>query len=360
MIPCKKRCVKVSNYKCQICSFTNWIDTPVSPQGRPLQDWFCKKCHSKLFSLSFVNPAHPDTKSVQCSWCSKNTKFCHTPTNAGGQTSLICPSCSKSIMSLKVEGIAQSPIDTQRPIATSQRKNPPQTKNNDSIPKFLKKNWLMLGFAAVCIVIFMSSNSNTATNKTPRKSSYTATQSTQQNVYRGTKIAKQEFYKKSKSERLRIQKFLKDNFGYTSTLDGLWGPQTANSFIRAANRYARNVSLYSAPNVNRVFNTALSQQKSTPRAQVAAKKKNEVKPEEQIGKAIETILMLGAAKALLGGGSNSGTKTIIPLMNNTGPSYSYGNNGNTIYHPGGKSKFSYGSNGSVYYNPGSCPVKPCN
>ena len=314
----------MSNYKCHNCSFTNWIDTPVSPQDRPLQDWFCKKCHSKLFSLSFVNPAHPDTKPVQCTWCTKNTKFCITPTQAGGLTSLTCPSCAKSIMSLRVEGIVKSQTKTQRPTTTAKETKPTQTERNESITKFLKKNWLMLGFASVCIVIFMSSNSNTVTNKTPNNPSYTTTQNTQQNVYRGTKIAKQEFYKKSKSERLRIQKFLKDNFGYTSTLDGLWGPNTSNSFIRAANRYASNVSLNSTTNVNRVFNTALSQQKTTPRAQVAAKKKNEVKPEEQIGKAIETILMLGAAKALLGGGSNGGTRTIVPLINNTGPSYSYG------------------------------------
>lgn len=85
-----------------------------------------------------------------------------------------------------------------------------------------------------------------------------------QNVYRGTKIAKQEFYKYSRSERLRIQKYLKDNFGYRSTIDGLWGPKTASSFIRAANRHVIGKSLYSPGNVTKVFGVALQKQKTAP------------------------------------------------------------------------------------------------
>ena len=153
--------------------------------------------------------------------------------------------------------MTKSQTNAQGPQTYEQRRMPAGILNNDFISKFLRKNWFLLGVVSVCIVIFINSNSNTSTNKTTNRSSYKTTQNAQQNVYRGTKIAKLEFYKKSKRERLGIQKFLKDNFGYTSTFHGLWVPNTANSFICAANRNARNVSLYSATNVNRVFNTAL-------------------------------------------------------------------------------------------------------
>jgi len=246
-------------------------------------------------------------------------------------------------------------------VSNPRKKIPANKVANDTIQMFITKYWRLIGLVSIVALIWVSVSDNTSTNY-PRKTAPAVSATKPQSVYRGTKIAKQEFYKRTKSERLRVQKFLQNNFGYNSTLDGLWGPKTANSFVRAADKYAKNQSLYSATNVNRVFKTALENQKSTPRAQVVSKRQNAAKPGEQIGKAIETILMLGAAKAILGDRSNGRTKTIIPRMQNSNPSYSYGNgnNGNTIYHPGGNSKFSYGSNGSMYYNPGNCPVKPCN
>ena len=98
----------MSNYKCQQCAYTNWINTNASPKGRPLQDWFCKKCQYKLFSVSFVKPCDPDTKPIQCQLCSKSILVSLTPTAVGGRFNLACPECSSSVLALKVEGTLQS------------------------------------------------------------------------------------------------------------------------------------------------------------------------------------------------------------------------------------------------------------
>lgn len=391
----------MSQLVCSKCKHNNTIDAPVQPGDRPLQDWFCKKCDAKLFSVSFKKPAHADTLSITCPHCRKSAKLTFISGSSSRKSaSWNCNSCSREMVALKVqhEEIAKGDsyqtagksnkdgnrkrIDdilvskygykrnndgnlvsrygnTQNNNETSTAKSAPQGQTNDPIQMFITKYWRLIGLVSIVALIWVSVSDNTSTNY-PRKTAPAVSATKPQSVYRGTKIAKQEFYKRTKSERLRVQKFLQNNFGYNSTLDGLWGPKTANSFVRAADKYAKNQSLYSATNVNRVFKTALANQKSTPRAQVVSKRPNEAKPGEQIGKAIETILMLGAAKAILGDRSNGRTKTITPRMQNSNPSYSYGNDGNTIYHPGGNSKFSYGSNGSMYYNPGNCPVKPCN
>ena len=103
--------------------------------------------------------------------------------------------------------MTKSQTNAQGPQTYEQRRMPAAIFNNDFISKFLRKNWFLLGVVSVCIVIFINSNSNTSSNKTTNRSSYKTTQNAQQNVYRGTKIAKLEFYKKSKRERLGIQKF---------------------------------------------------------------------------------------------------------------------------------------------------------
>ncbi|MED7679515.1 hypothetical protein GN286_16485 [Rhodobacteraceae bacterium IMCC15231] len=225
------------------------------------------------------------------------------------------------------------------------------------IGKFVRKNWKILTTIAVCLLIW--ANISGSDTRSLTKDTSNSSIRSQENIYRGTQIARQEFIKYSKSERLRIQKFLKDNFGYKSTIDGLWGKKTASSYLRAANRYVNGKSLYSVNNVNVVFHAALNKQKSTPRVKTSNNQKISNQTSNQLETAIENILMLGVAKALLGNG-NSTSRKVAPIFNNNGQSYSYGNNGNTIYNPGGNSKFSYGSNGALYYNPGSCPVKPCN
>jgi hypothetical protein len=373
----------MSQLICKACQHNNIIDAPVQPSDQPVQDWFCKKCDAKLFSVSFRKPAHADTAPLACPHCRHGAKLTFNSQDSSRKfASWKCNSCGRELVKLEVKNKKRDSFQTAAKSKKDDYKKrvddiliskhgykrnndgtvtaqAPKGQPNDRIQMFLSKYWRLIGLVAIVALIWVSVSDNTSTSY-PRNTVPAISSTKTQNVYRGTKIAKQEFYKRTKSERLRVQKFLQNNFGYNSILDGLWGPKTANSFVRAADKYAKNQSLYSATNVNRVFKTALENQKSTPRAQVVSKRQNEAKPGEQIGKAIETILMLGAAKAILGDRSNGRTKTIIPRIQNSNPSYSYGNNGNTIYHPGGNSKFSYGSNGSMYYNPGNCPVKPCN
>lgn len=252
--------------QCKKCSHSNWIGQPLKPYGQPLQDWFCKKCDNKLFSVSFKDPIHPDTVPIQCSKCKKDLycKF-NTDDKSSTQISWSCDACKTTAAKLKIErkivSKTSSPSRVSNPRDT--KKLPANKIGNDSIQIFLSKYWRLIGLVAIVALIWVSISDNTSTNY-PRKTAPAVSTTKTQNVYRGTQVAKSEFYKYSKSQRRRIQLFLKNNFGYKSTIDGLWGPQTANSFLRAANRYARGKSLKTTSNVKSIFNVALSNQKSAP------------------------------------------------------------------------------------------------
>jgi hypothetical protein len=251
--------------QCQKCSHSNWIEQPLQPAGQPLQDWFCKKCDNKLFSVSFKDPIHPDTVPIQCSKCKKDLycKF-NTEDKSSTQISWSCNACKTTAAKLKIErkivSKTSSPLRVSKPRDT--KKLPANKIVNDPIQIFLSKYWRLIGLVAIVAFIWVSISDNTSTNY-PRKTAPAVSATKTQNVYRGTKVAKSEFYKYSKSQRRRIQLFLKNNFGYKSTIDGLWGPQTANSFLRAANRYARGKSLSSIKNVGIVFSAAIKESPSS-------------------------------------------------------------------------------------------------
>ena len=254
----------MSNYRCEKCSYTNWINDPIDVNGRPLQDWFCKKCSSKLFSISYVKPSHSDAKPIKCQSCAATTKIVCSTNEIGNSAKWNCPKCTALLLNLAVRKETTDhsyTASTQNTVHNSKS----SSKKNDRFSQFLRSNWLIVGFALIGLFLWINSSGSGNSNSSTTSASYNSANQTKQNVYRGTKIAEQEFKKYSRSERLRIQTFFKDNFGYRSSIDGLWGQQTANSFIRAANRYANGKSLYNTKNVNIVFSTALNKQRSTPR-----------------------------------------------------------------------------------------------
>jgi len=254
----------MSNYRCEKCSYTNWINDPIDVNGRPLQDWFCKKCSSKLFSVSYVKPSHSDAKPIKCQSCEATTKIVTNANELGNLAKWKCPKCQKPLISLPV----RKTTSDQRLTASTQNIVPnskSSSENNDTFSRFLRSNWLIVSFVLIGLFVWLNASGSGNSSSSKTSASYSSATQAKQNVYRGTKIAEREFKKYSRSERLRIQKFFKDNFGYRSSIDGLWGQQTASSFIRAANRYANGKSLYNAKNVNSVFNLALSKQKVTPK-----------------------------------------------------------------------------------------------
>lgn len=254
----------MSNYRCEKCSYTNWINDPIDVNGRPLQDWFCKKCSSKLFSVSYVKPAHSDAKPIKCQSCAATIKIVCSTNELGNSTKWNCPKCKALLLNLAVrKKTTDHSYTASKNNTVHNSKSSPE--KNDTFSHFLRSNWLIVGFVLIGLFVWINSSGSGNSSSSKTKTSYSSATQNKQNVYRGTKIAEQEFKKYSRSERLRIQKFFKDNFGYRSSIDGVWGQQTAGSFIRAANRYANGKSLDSAQNVNVVFSTALNKQRSTPR-----------------------------------------------------------------------------------------------
>lgn len=59
--------------------------------------------------------------------------------------------------------------------------------------------------------------------------------------------ARNNFFQLSASDRARIQKWLADNYEYNGALDGLWGPRTESSFLRASSTHR---------DIDRLFMTA--------------------------------------------------------------------------------------------------------
>lgn len=250
---------------CKSCQHTTLLDSPVNSDGQPIQDWFCSRCDQKLFSVSFIKPPHPDTVSIICKFCSQRTNLVFSEDGAAKRVvKWNCIKCSNQLVKLHVK--TQETGKNKNLWNQTRSQNSSQTKqtnpNPDALGKFIRKHWKILGVAAVCLFVWVKLNDGASQNFSINSGNSSA--SSNENVYRGTKIAREEFIKYSKSERVRIQKFLKDNFGYRSTIDGLWGAKTAESFLRAANRYAKGKSLYSPSNVNSVFQTVLNKQKNIP------------------------------------------------------------------------------------------------
>lgn len=253
---------------CKKCQHDNLIDAPVRPGNQPLQDWFCKKCDEKLFSVSFKKPVHADTVPITCGHCRQSTKLIFSSSDSPKTSVSWKCKCSTVLVHLKVDHEKQDkalrPV-VQGPLPIGLRETARSSNEIDSSEKFatfLNKNWKLIGLVAIVALVWISFSDFTPSSYSKNSSPSVSTPKTQ-NVYRGTQIAKSEFYKYSKSQRRRIQLFLKSNFGYKSTIDGLWGPQTASSFLTAANRYARGKSLSSVKNVGIVFSAAIKESPSS-------------------------------------------------------------------------------------------------
>ena len=229
----------------------------------------------KKISVSFKKPAHADTVPITCSHCKLKNKLHFGPSDISKQfAKWTCSSCKTELVNLSVQkiGTTANPWEAAQNTIRAKASASQMNYNAKLIGNFARKNWSILIIIAVCLFVWAntSGNGSNSLSKNSRDSSIRSTE----NVYRDTKIAEQEFIKYSRSERVLIQQFLKDNFGYRSKIDGLWGAKTAESFLRAANRYAKNKSLYSASNVNSVFETALKKQGVTARAQQPSRAQN--------------------------------------------------------------------------------------
>jgi len=66
------------------------------------------------------------------------------------------------------------------------------------------------------------------------------------------------FYKLSKSERLLVQTNLSKEGFYTSSIDGLYGPNTQKAFSAYNNRYLRGASLKNESNIRNLLNAVLN------------------------------------------------------------------------------------------------------
>ena len=88
---------------CKKCQHDNLIDAPLLTSNQPLQDWFCKKCDEKLFSVSFKKPAHADTVSIICAHCRTSQKlFFNSSDSSRTSVSWKCK-CNKVLVHLKVD-----------------------------------------------------------------------------------------------------------------------------------------------------------------------------------------------------------------------------------------------------------------
>lgn len=265
---------------CKKCQHDNLIDAPVRCGNQPFQDWFCKKCDEKLFSVSFKKPVHADTVPITCTHCRQSQKLLFNSSESSRTSVSWKCKCNTVLMDLKVDrekqnkafspSIFRSASYTPPHIVRLVEGKPQQTarfsnekNSSEKFAKFFTKNWRTIGWVAIVALVWIGFSDYSSTSY-PKNSAPSVSVPKTHNIYRGTQIAKSEFYKYSKSQRRRIQLFLKNNFGYKSTVDGLWGPQTASAFIRAANRYASGRSLKTATNVKAVFNVAMSKQKSAP------------------------------------------------------------------------------------------------
>jgi hypothetical protein len=96
--------------------------------------------------------------------------------------------------------------------------------------------------------LILKSTQNLVSNPPINSSSTGMVQSPIINQIQWVDEAKNTFFQLSTSERARIQKWLANNYGYNGALDGLWGPRTEASFLRARSTH---------DDVDRLFMTAI-------------------------------------------------------------------------------------------------------
>ena len=142
---------------CKKCQHDNLIDAPVWPSNQPLQDWFCKKCDEKLFSVSFKNPAHADTVPVRCQSCNNSTKIRFNPDDKSSTSaSWPCGSCKKVIMQLDIQRERDTKISSPRGVNksshTAKQKN--EIDSSEKFATFLNKNWKLIGLVAIVALVF--------------------------------------------------------------------------------------------------------------------------------------------------------------------------------------------------------------
>ena len=108
----------MSQLICKACQHNNIIDAPVQPSDQPVQDWFCKKCDAKLFSVSFRKPAHADTAPLACPHCRHGAKLTFNSQDSSRKfASWKCNSCGRELVKLEVKNkkeIAFKPLLSQK------------------------------------------------------------------------------------------------------------------------------------------------------------------------------------------------------------------------------------------------------
>jgi hypothetical protein len=219
---------------------------------------FRQKCNEKLFSISF-SVVHPDQKSCICQMCGAATRLRVKPSylsemaSTGRFVGWTCSTCSNQLVSLPT----RSKQNVWYFISNAVRKSIVQGKNK--IKFVIIANRAAMVFIVLFSLGFLAWNGALDNFVPNNKSSTKAEPNVVESLYRGTKVAKQEFYTYRKAERQKIQQFLRQNFGYNSSIDGLWGPQTARSYLSAARKYIPEKSLYSSVNVNIVFELAIKE-----------------------------------------------------------------------------------------------------
>lgn len=266
---------------CQSCKHENLIDSPINPNGQPLQDWFCSQCDQKLFSVSFKKPIHPDTLPITCSQCKLKNKLNFGPSDISKQfAKWNCSSCKTELVKLRIQrSKTTNPWDVVQNTIRAKSREVQNNPRAEVIGNFVRNNWMILGTITICFLVWI--NINGGGSQSLDNSSGNGSIGFKGTVDERTEVAKQEFLKYSQSDRVQIQRFLKNNFGYRSTIDGLWGQETAESFLRAANRYARDKSLYSTNNVNTVYAAALNRKSNSAQTQQSTSLRNN--PQNNLG-----------------------------------------------------------------------------